>query len=539
MTASAAGEASPLVSCMMIFFNAERFIGEALSSIEAQTYGNWELVIVDDGSTDASRAIVEDFTRRHSGRVRLLEHEDRQNRGKSVSRNLAVASASGAYVAMLDADDAWLPHKLAEQVSFMNDRPDVAMLYGPVSFWYSWTGRPRDSLCRHVSRLGVEPGRTYDPDLLLTRLLRSTVSGYESTSPYPSAVMVRREIFEEAGGFDDDFRLLFDDTVFFVKAFLKCRVFVSDKIWALYRVHPDETYSPSYETAMQKGEWTADGLSAPTRRFLERAVSYIRAVGGVSLGLRLTVIFVMLRYTHPRLLPVLELSLSIHRTAKGWMSRLRRLTGHRSGEGMPGSLDGAILAGTQPLFPREGNRGKALDRIFALDFCRSWSERIRGDVLEFGDDAKARQFGRDASSIRIAPMDGIPAMLDGSASMAQRTFDCIIAIDVIQYQPDVRAFLEGVTGLLKPGGSLLVSFPGLLPLLEGQGDLWRFTPDGVRRLLAKVCPGADIEIVTYGNAATAAGIQHGLGERDFGPELLQASDLTRAVMIMARITKAD
>ena len=121
----------PLVTAIMIFCDAERFMDEAIASVCAQTWRNWELVLVDDGSTDGSTAIARRWVERHPDRVRYFEHPGHANLGMSESRNLGVGHARGDYVAFLDADDVWLPHKLAMQVGILEAHPDVSMVYGP------------------------------------------------------------------------------------------------------------------------------------------------------------------------------------------------------------------------------------------------------------------------------------------------------------------------------------------------------------------------------------------------------------------------
>src|SRR5215211_6343875 len=110
----------PLVSVVIPFLNAERFIQEAIESVFAQTYDNWELLLVDDGSNDGSTRIALEYAERNSGRVRYLQHPGHRNRGVSASRNLGISSARGEYIAFLDADDVWLPHKLEQQVEILN-----------------------------------------------------------------------------------------------------------------------------------------------------------------------------------------------------------------------------------------------------------------------------------------------------------------------------------------------------------------------------------------------------------------------------------
>src|SRR5690348_1999757 len=105
----------PLVSVIMIFLNAEKFMEEAIESVLAQGYSNWELCLVDDGSCDSSTSLARHYARLYPEKVCYLEHDEHQNRGTGPSRNLGIQAASGEYVTFLDADDVWLPHKLEQQ----------------------------------------------------------------------------------------------------------------------------------------------------------------------------------------------------------------------------------------------------------------------------------------------------------------------------------------------------------------------------------------------------------------------------------------
>src|SRR5438105_1562536 len=99
----------PLVSAITIFLNEEKFLQEAIASVFAQTYDNWELLLVDDGSTDASTEIALRYAKQYPEKVRYVEHRGHQNRGMSAARNLGIRNAKGQYIAFLDADDVWLP----------------------------------------------------------------------------------------------------------------------------------------------------------------------------------------------------------------------------------------------------------------------------------------------------------------------------------------------------------------------------------------------------------------------------------------------
>jgi glycosyltransferase involved in cell wall biosynthesis len=239
-------EPSPRVSVITIFLNAEQFIQEAVDSILAQTYGSWELLLVDDGSTDASTSVALRYAEQHPGRIRCLEHPGRQNRGMSTSRNLGLKHARGEYVALLDADDVWLPQKLERQVALLDSHPVAAMVYGPTQHWYSWTGKVEDRHRDSMRRLGVPTDTMVVPPRLVTLFL-----GRKAWTPATCGVLMRRSAIERIGGFDEGFRGMFEDQVFFYKLCLSAPVFIESGCWDRYRQHPNSWC----EMARSRGEY--------------------------------------------------------------------------------------------------------------------------------------------------------------------------------------------------------------------------------------------------------------------------------------------
>src|SRR5206468_1190432 len=104
---------SPRVSVITIFYNAAEFLGEAIESVLAQDYCDFELLLVDDGSTDAGSAIAQSFAKSEPGRIRYLHHSGHENRGMSASRNLGIREARGDIIGFIDADDRWRTNKLS------------------------------------------------------------------------------------------------------------------------------------------------------------------------------------------------------------------------------------------------------------------------------------------------------------------------------------------------------------------------------------------------------------------------------------------
>lgn len=97
----------PPVTIITIFFNEEKFLQQAVESVFSQTYDNWELVLVDDGSTDASTQIALGYSQQFPDKIRYFDHDNHQNRGMSASRNLGIRNARGEYITFLDADDCF------------------------------------------------------------------------------------------------------------------------------------------------------------------------------------------------------------------------------------------------------------------------------------------------------------------------------------------------------------------------------------------------------------------------------------------------
>ena len=109
----------PKVTIIMIVYNGARLIHESIRSVLKQTYLDQELLVVDDGSTDDTSSIVEDFIRKHPGRIRRITHPDGRNHGMSATRRLGVESSSSPLLMFLDHDDLLMPSALGEMVERM------------------------------------------------------------------------------------------------------------------------------------------------------------------------------------------------------------------------------------------------------------------------------------------------------------------------------------------------------------------------------------------------------------------------------------
>lgn len=254
-----AGEDStPAVTCIVIVYNGEVYLDEAIRSVIRQTCPDWELIVVDDGSSDGSREIA----RRHGrtdGRIRLVTHPDRRNHGTGAARNLGLSASRGSFVGFLDADDVWEATKIEEQLELFAQHPDVAMTYGRTLIWHSWDTTPRNDF---FYDLGVQANQVHQPPVLFRQLLRNVYQ-----TPTTCNALMRRSAVAEIGGFDESFTAMFEDQLFFAKIMLHFPVFVSDRCWAKYRQHKASTSARS----------AASGGNLMTQiRYLKRVRDYLR-----------------------------------------------------------------------------------------------------------------------------------------------------------------------------------------------------------------------------------------------------------------------
>jgi len=132
-----------LISCIVPVFNGERYLAEAVESILKQSYGPKEIIVVDDGSTDGTAAIV----RRYGEKVRYLKQA---NSGPAVARNFGLNAARGSFIAFLDADDLWHVEKLKRQMDRFRCLPELACSVGHVqNFWISELHEEEEKFCDH------------------------------------------------------------------------------------------------------------------------------------------------------------------------------------------------------------------------------------------------------------------------------------------------------------------------------------------------------------------------------------------------------
>jgi len=229
-------------------FNAARFLPFSLESVVSQTFDDWRILLVDDGSTDNTAEAVAPFLDRLGSKIRYIKQE---NRGLPAARNTAIRASTAEFLALLDADDVWLPCRLSEPVKILVERPQVGLVYGLI------TGIDQDN----------RPGITWGGNLrdgdghIATQIYMRKVD-----LPCPT-ITFRRKCLDEVGFFDETMRAT-EDRDLWLRIALRYEVGFVPKVLAYYRLSPNS-------------------MSTDPQRMLQAQLKFIRKhYGSEGCGLR-------------------------------------------------------------------------------------------------------------------------------------------------------------------------------------------------------------------------------------------------------------
>lgn len=224
----------PTISVIIPVYNGATFIGEALESVFGQTLCPTEIIVVDDGSTDATAAQVLQIAQARGFKIKLLRT---RNQGNGAAKNAGLRLAQGSFVAFLDADDRWLPNKLEAQLAHLQADPNLAYV-----------------LCR--MRAVLEPGTRWP------RHLNEAHYRQDPTLYAPSALLARRTAFDRLGEFNPDYRYGNDGDWFIRARDAGLAMVVVDQVLVEKRIHGDNV---SHQTETMTRE-LFQGLRASLKR---------------------------------------------------------------------------------------------------------------------------------------------------------------------------------------------------------------------------------------------------------------------------------
>ena len=217
------------ISVVIAAYNAAKYIRETLDSVLAQSYPPLEIIVVDDGSTDETAAIV----RSYAGRVRLVQQE---NRGEPAARNVGIRHAKGDYIAFVDSDDLWMPEKLERQAACLLEKKVV------------WVTCYADSFDDSSGRiLSGYRKKLYEGDVLEKEFNYPFIR-----SPTP---VVKKTVFEEVGYFDEDKdALVGEDKNMWMRIAARYPLGAVYQVLALKREHPTSTLSTTPTEEKLRGQ---------------------------------------------------------------------------------------------------------------------------------------------------------------------------------------------------------------------------------------------------------------------------------------------
>ena len=266
------GTPVPLVSAIVPVYNGERFLRAALDSALAQTLDDIEIIVIDDGSTDSSGTIADEYAVRHPRKFVIIHQP---NGGLVVARNAGLAVARGRYVALLDADDEWLPHHLSACVDVLEKRSDVGLVHANIER-INIDGSKRLAVKRFWNR-ALDPFAT-------VYLRREHVSC--------STVVMRRDLLERVGDFDVAFnRIGCEDRDLWLRCAIETNFVFIDDVHLLYRTH-NENMSGNFEKmyrgrAMLVEKFSDTEKGRPLRRQAWAATYYAMGDQWLDAGRRL------------------------------------------------------------------------------------------------------------------------------------------------------------------------------------------------------------------------------------------------------------
>jgi glycosyltransferase involved in cell wall biosynthesis len=212
----------PQVSVIIPTYNCARYLPEALDSVLAQTYLDFEIIVVDDGSTDNTQEVLAPY----GDQIRVIRQA---NAGRGAARNAGILAARGEYIAFLDADDLWLPQKLEKQLALFETRPEIAWVYSD----YAEFGDSRATQTSFFDRRGLRPPP--EGQILLHVLADLSIT-------WTGTVVARRTCFERVGLFDVSFPVVQDGDMW-TRLASEFEVACADEVLALYRRHPTQVTS--------------------------------------------------------------------------------------------------------------------------------------------------------------------------------------------------------------------------------------------------------------------------------------------------------
>jgi glycosyltransferase involved in cell wall biosynthesis len=537
--------AFPKVSVIITCYNHARFLAEAIESARRQTYPSVEIIVVNDGSTDGSREVAAAFTD--------VQYVYQTNAGLSAARNKGIEKSTGSYLVFLDADDYLYPDAVLANLKYLRKHPECAFVSG-------WHDKVDEWLypLEEQDELRVIESKHYQ------HLLRGNYIGMHAT------VMYQRWAFDSIR-FDTSLRACEDYDVYFKMA-ARYPVGCHAQRIAAYRIHGANMSSnilmmynhvlkvcfrqwPMLESAEDRNAYRA-GLRIwkgyySARLFhllwndLEKSTTWPPSDQLFILATERPVKFLAFVTKKLRFLFRTALKKFLPDTALKVLSQKGYFKNY-----LPpvGKVDAGDFHRLTPFSNDFGfDRGGAIDRFYIENFIEENSPVVKGAVLEIGDNEYTMKYGRDLvqqSDILHIDSSNNKATYVGDITnipeIPSEKFDCIIFTQTLHLIYDFKSALHTCYRLLKPGGCLLLTVPGITPVDRGPWKdywLWSFTDTAMKKVMTETFNGSVVEVKTYGNVYVASAFLYGMGLSEFKEDVLKHHDPSYQVIISVKAIK--
>ncbi|MFC5269473.1 glycosyltransferase [Adhaeribacter terreus] len=529
---------NPLVSVIIPCYNHAHFLHKAIESVLKQTYRNTEIVVVDDGSSDDTKAVSEKYPE--------VKYVYQQNQGLSAARNTGVKKSTGDLLLFLDADDWLYPRGIEQNVNSFYQQKKAAFVSGTFNAVY-------------VNENLIREGVTEVKADHYCQLLRGNYIGMVAT------VLFQRWVFTEFE-FDTSLKNC-EDYDLYLKVARKYPVYHHlDKI-AAYRFHntnmsgnvpamlhgvlqimdrqEPHLKTEAERTALKKGRrnWKNYYCQAlleqvKTDRNKKQAMAtIIRHRPAILFKHHVTRRKKMLKTFVKRNAPDFSLR---------WLHKMGLSNKHVPAIGniLPGDFNR-----TSPFSNDFGyKRGGPVDRYYIENFLAQEAGTIKGRTLEIGDNSYTMAFGKNGvtkSEILHVNDKNPQATIIGDIShaphIADNSFDCIILTQTLHLIYDFKAAMQTCHRILKPGGTLLLTVPGITPIDQGEWKetwYWSFTDKAMQKITAETFPGGNTNINAFGNVFAATAFLYGMGLPEVPRHKLDHHDPHYQVIITVKAQKA-
>jgi glycosyltransferase involved in cell wall biosynthesis len=536
--------AHPLVSVIIPCYNHARYLAEAVSSVKLQTYRHYEIIIVDDGSTDDTHHVASKFSE--------LIYIRQENSGLSAARNTGIKNAKGNFMVFLDADDYLYPSALKINLEYLLSDKTLAFVSGA-----------HDKVDVNGSVIPEDHGPVINQNHYRS-LLEGNYIGMHA------AVMYSRWIFEKFQ-FDTALKAC-EDYDLYLRVARKHPVLNHNEKIAAYRIHGENMSAniPFMLTMVLQvhNRQKSQLLNDEERRSYERGIEIWREyyIQKLYQALYKQVVkenvipspqdvnaLKVISKTQGSRLQYHIVKQNLKKQLKRSLPTFVRRVLHRQGlikhfVPQKGNVEWGDLERTSPFSNCFGyDRGGPVDRYYIENFLDKNKDAIKGRTFEIGDNAYSIRFGGNniikSDVLHVYRANDTVTFIGDLTNVPEvpsNAFDCIILTQTLHLIYDFKAALNTCYRILKPGGSLLLTVPGITHIDKDEWKefwLWAFTDKSMQKIFSETFPAAQTEIRTYGNVYVASAFLYGLGLPEIRKDFLDVHDPSYQVIISVKATK--